>query len=173
MAEDSVHVNEYQELARQALPKMCYDFYAGGAEDQCTLQENTEAFCRITFRPRILIDGSKISLLTTLLGYHVSAPVMIGPTARHKLAHPEGEVATARAAAACNVIMILSYMSTCTVEEVASSYDAIRFFQIYVYKRRDITARLVQRAERSGSKAIVLTVDVPRLGRREADIKNK
>ncbi|XP_056162806.1 peroxisomal (S)-2-hydroxyacid oxidase GLO3-like [Syzygium oleosum] len=147
MAEDPVNVNEYQELARQALPKMYYDFYVGGAEDQYTLQENTEAFRRITFRPRILIDVSKISLSTTLLGYHVSAPIMIAPTARHNLAHPEGEVATARAAAACNVIM--------------------------VYKRLDITARLVQRAETSGCKAVVLTVDVPRLGRREADIKNK
>ncbi|XP_056163198.1 peroxisomal (S)-2-hydroxyacid oxidase GLO4-like [Syzygium oleosum] len=153
------------------------------------------------FMPRILIDVSEISLSTTILGYNVSAPIMIAPTARHKLAHPEGvkpefswgnsfarllvlivamqffrlpgEVATARAAAACNVIMILSYMSMCTVEEVASSCDAIRFFQIYVYKRRHITAQLVQRAERSGYKAIVLTVDVPRLGRREADIKNK
>ncbi|XP_048130527.1 peroxisomal (S)-2-hydroxyacid oxidase GLO4-like isoform X2 [Rhodamnia argentea] len=69
--------------------------------------------------------------------------------------------------------MILSYVSMCTVEEVASSCNAIRFFQIYVYKRRDVTAQLVQRAERSGYKAIVLTVDVPRLGRREPDIKNK
>ncbi|XP_037497466.1 peroxisomal (S)-2-hydroxy-acid oxidase GLO4 isoform X2 [Jatropha curcas] len=83
------------------------------------------------------------------------------------------EVATARAAAACNSIMILSYMSSCTVEEVASSCNAIRFYQLYVYKRRDISAHLVQRAERNGYKAIVLTVDAPRLGRREADIKNK
>ncbi|XP_056162835.1 peroxisomal (S)-2-hydroxyacid oxidase GLO4-like isoform X2 [Syzygium oleosum] len=173
MAGDPVNVNEYQELARQALPKMYYDFFAGGAEDQYTLKENVEAFRRITFRPRILIDVSKISLSTTILGYNVAAPIMIAPTARHKLAHPEGEVATARAAAACNVIMILSCSSMCTVEEVASSCDAIRFFQLYVYKRRDITAQLVQRAERSGYKAIVLTVDVPRLGRREADIKNK
>ncbi|KAI3432959.1 (S)-2-hydroxy-acid oxidase [Psidium guajava] len=172
MAEDPVNVNEYQELARQALPKMYYDFYAGGAEDQHTLKENVEAFRRITLRPRILIDVSKISLSTTILGYNVSAPIMIAPTAMHRLAHPEGEVATARAAAASNIIMILSYMSMCTVEEVASSCDAIRFFQIYVYKRRDVTAQLVQRAERSGYKAIVLTVDVPRLGRREADIKN-
>ncbi|XP_018731600.1 peroxisomal (S)-2-hydroxy-acid oxidase GLO4 isoform X1 [Eucalyptus grandis] len=173
MAEDPVNVNEYQELARQALPKMYYDFYAGGAEDQYTLKENVEAFRRIMFRPRVLIDVSKISLSTTILGYNVSAPIMIAPTSMHKLAHPEGEVATARAAAACNVIMIVSYSSMCTVEEVASSCDAIRFFQIYVYKRRDITAQLVRRAERSGYKAIVLTVDVPRLGKREADIKNK
>ncbi|OMO70581.1 FMN-dependent dehydrogenase [Corchorus capsularis] len=173
MAAEPVNVNEFEELARLALPKMYYDYYRGGAEDQRTLKENMEAFQRITIRPRVLIDVSRIDLSTTVLGYKISAPIMIAPTAMHKLAHPEGEVATARAAAAHNTIMVLSYMSTCTIEEVASSCNAVRFFQIYMYKRRDITANLVQRAERCGYKAIVLTVDTPRLGRREADIKNK
>ncbi|KAI8544730.1 hypothetical protein RHMOL_Rhmol08G0317900 [Rhododendron molle] len=107
MAEEPVNVNEFQELARRALPKMYFDFYNGGADDQYTLKENMEAFHRITLR----------------------------------------EVATARAAAACNTIM--------------------------VYKRRDLTTMLVQRAERNGFKAMILTVDTPRLGRREADIKNR
>ncbi|XWS12184.1 hypothetical protein CRYUN_Cryun37aG0068100 [Craigia yunnanensis] len=173
MAAEPVNINEFQELARQALPKMYYDYYSGGAEDQHTLKENVEAFHRITIHPRILVDVSKIDLSTTVLGYKISSPIMIAPTAMHKLAHPEGEVATARAAAACNTIMILSYMSTCTLEEVASSCNAVRFLQLYVYKRRYISANLVQRAERCGYKAIVLTVDAPRLGRREADIKNK
>ncbi|XP_031375404.1 peroxisomal (S)-2-hydroxy-acid oxidase GLO4-like isoform X4 [Punica granatum] len=147
MAVEPVNVNEFQELARQVLPKMYYDFYSGGAEDQYTLDENIQAYHRITFRPRVLIDVSRISLSTTILGHHVSAPILIAPTAMHKLAHPEGEVATARAAATCNTIMI--------------------------YKRRDLSALVVQRAERNGFKAIVLTVDTPRLGRREADIRNK
>ncbi|CAK9181436.1 unnamed protein product [Ilex paraguariensis] len=159
MAAELVNVNEFQELARQALPKMYYDFYSGGAEDQHTLRENVEAFHRIIIRPRILVDVRRIDMSTTILGYHTSAPIMIAPTAMHKLAHPEGEVATARAAAACNTIMALSFTSTCTVEEV--------------YKRRDISALMVQRAEKNGFKAIILTVDTPRLGRREADIKNK
>ncbi|KAI8544733.1 hypothetical protein RHMOL_Rhmol08G0318100 [Rhododendron molle] len=173
MAEEPVNVNEFQELAKRALPKMYFDFYNGGAEDQYTLKENMEAFHRITFRPRILVDVSRIDMSTTILGYPTSAPIMIAPTSRHKLAHPEGEVATARAAAACNTIMGLSFSSTCTVEEVASSCNAVRFFQIYVCKRRDLTAMLVQRAERNGFKAMILTVDSPRLGRREADIKNR
>ncbi|KAI7986956.1 Peroxisomal (S)-2-hydroxy-acid oxidase GLO4 [Camellia lanceoleosa] len=147
MASEPVNVNEFQELARRALPKMYFDYYNGGAEDQHTLRENMEAFHRITFRPRVLIDVSRIDMSTTILGYPTSAPIMIAPTGMHKFAHPEGEVATARAAAACNTIM--------------------------VYKRRDVTAVLVQRAERNGFKAIMLTVDTPRLGRREADIKNK
>ncbi|KAK9280776.1 hypothetical protein L1049_003665 [Liquidambar formosana] len=173
MATEIVNVKEFQELARQALPKMYYDYYSGGAEDQYTLRENMEAFCRIQIQPRILVDVSKIDMSTTVLGYNTSAPIMIAPTAMHQLAHPEGEVATARAAAACNTIMVLSYMSTCTVEEVASSCNAIRFFQLYVHKRRDVSAQLVQRAEGNGYKAVILTADAPRLGRREADIKNK
>ncbi|WZY73704.1 hypothetical protein YC2023_005944 [Brassica napus] len=156
-----VNVNEFQELAKRALPKMYYDFYSGGAEDQHTLKENVEAFTRIMFRPRVLVDVSKIDMSTRILGYPISAPIMIAPTAMHMLAHPQGETATAKAAAACNTIMfqIVSYMASCTIEEVASSCNAVRFLQIYVYKRRDVTAQMVKRAEKAGFKAIVLTVD--------------
>ncbi|KAL4595893.1 hypothetical protein ACB092_12G125600 [Castanea dentata] len=173
MVGEPVNLNEFQELAREALPKMYYDFYAGGAEDQYTLEENMEAFRRIMIQPRILVDVSRIDLSTNVLGYNISAPILIAPTALHKLAHPEGEVVTARAAAACKTIMALSFTSSCTLEEVASSCNAVRFFQIYVYKRRDLSALLVQRAERNGYKALVLTADSPRVGRKEADIKNK
>ncbi|KAI3789860.1 hypothetical protein L2E82_02664 [Cichorium intybus] len=173
MGDDPVNLNEYQELAKQALPKMYYDYFAGGSEDQHTLKENVEAFKRITLRPRILVDVSKIDMSTTILGYKTSAPIMIAPTGMHKLAHPEGEVLTARAAGACNVIMGLSSVSTCTIEEVASSCNGVRFFQLYVLKKREISAMMVKRAEMNGFKAILLTVDTPKPGRREADIKNK
>uniref|UniRef100_A0A6N2MX40 (S)-2-hydroxy-acid oxidase n=1 Tax=Salix viminalis TaxID=40686 RepID=A0A6N2MX40_SALVM len=169
MADEIVSVNEFQVLARQALPKMYYDFYAGGAEDEHTLKKNVQEFQRIILQPRVLVDVSNIAMSTNILGYTISAPIM----SMHKLAHPEGELATARAAAACNTIMILSFSASASVEEVASSCNAVRFFQLYVYKRRDIAVNLVQRAEKSGYKAIVLTSDTPRLGRREADIKNK
>ncbi|XWS16133.1 hypothetical protein CRYUN_Cryun34aG0059300 [Craigia yunnanensis] len=173
MAAEPVNVNEFRELARQALPKMYYDFYAGGAEDQYTLKENEEAFGRIIIQPRILRDVSSIDLSTTVLGYNISMPVMIAPTSMHKLANPAGEIATARAASTCKTIMVLSMASTFTLEEVAACCSAVRFFQLYVYKRRDISAKLVQRAENNGYKAIVLTADCPRIGRREADLKNK
>ncbi|GAY67296.1 hypothetical protein CUMW_255450, partial [Citrus unshiu] len=132
MAAEPVNLNEFQELARLALPKMYYDFYAGGAEDEHTLKENVEAFHRITFRPRILVDVSRIDLSTTILDYKISAPIIIAPTAFHKLANPEGEVATARAAASCNTIMVLSFTSSSTIEEVAASSNAVRFYQLYV-----------------------------------------
>ncbi|CAI9114463.1 OLC1v1015191C2 [Oldenlandia corymbosa var. corymbosa] len=173
MAAEPTNVNEFQELARQALPKMYYDYYAGGAEDQHTLKENVAAFSRINIMPRVLVDVSKIDMSTSILGYKTPTPIMIAPTGLHKLAHPLGEVATAKAAAECNTIMVLSFSSSCRIEDVASSSNAIRFYQVYVYRRRDVSALLVKRAERNGFKAIILTADTPRLGRREADIKNK
>ncbi|XP_022998202.1 peroxisomal (S)-2-hydroxy-acid oxidase GLO3-like isoform X3 [Cucurbita maxima] len=173
MSSEPVNVNDFKELARSALPKMYYDFYAGGAEDEHTLRENIRAFHSITIRPRVLVDVSQIDMSTTILGHRISAPILVAPTSAHMLAFHEGELATARAAAAAQTIMVLSYSSTRSIEEVASSCDAVRFFQLYVFKRRDITALIVQRAERCGYKAIVVTVDTPWLGRREADMKNK
>ncbi|KAK0587661.1 hypothetical protein LWI29_026535 [Acer saccharum] len=157
MATEPVNVSEFQELARLALPKMYYDYYSGGAEDQQTLRENVEAFRRITFRPRILIDVSRVDLSTSILGYNISAPIIVAPT---------GEVATAKAAATCNTIMVFVFIDNKSILLPLSPYNEI-------YKRRDIAATLVQRAEKNGFKAIVLTADTPRLGRREADIKNK
>ncbi|MCL7046147.1 hypothetical protein MKW94_029592, partial [Papaver nudicaule] len=172
MVVEAVNVCEIQELAKQVLPKMHYDFFTGGAEDEHTLRENVEAFRRITLRPRVLIDVSSVKLSTNILGCDMSSPIMVAPIAFHNLAHSEGEVATAKAAAAANTIMVLSNTSSCTIEEVASSCNGIRFFQLYVYKRRDVSAMLVQRAERNGYKAIVLAVETPKLGRRWAEIKN-
>ncbi|KAI3712186.1 hypothetical protein L1987_70736 [Smallanthus sonchifolius] len=141
------NVTEYQAIAKEKLPKMVYDYYASGAEDQWTLEENRNAFSRILFRPRILIDVSKIDMTTTVLGFKISMPIMISPTTMQKMAHPDGEYATARAASAAGTIM--------------------------VYKDRNVVAQLVRRAEGAGFKAIALTVDTPRLGRRESDIKNR
>ncbi|KOM43321.1 hypothetical protein LR48_Vigan05g092500 [Vigna angularis] len=167
------NVTEYEAIAKEKLPKMVYDYYASGAEDQWTLKENRNAFARILFRPRILVDVSRIDLTATILGFKVSMPIMIAPTAMQKMAHPEGEFATARAASAAGTIMTLSSWATSSVEEVASTGPGIRFFQLYVFKDRNVVAQLVRRAERAGFKAIALTVDTPILGRREADIKNR
>ena len=167
------NVEEYEPLAKERLPKMVFDYYASGAEDQWTLKQNRNSFAKIRFRPRILIDVSHIDMTTTVLGYKISMPIMVAPTAMQKMAHPEGEYATARAAAKADTAMVLSSWSTSSVEEVASTGPGLRFFQLYVYKDRNVVAQLVRRAERAGFKAIALTVDTPRLGRREADIKNR
>ncbi|XP_055820105.1 glycolate oxidase 1-like isoform X2 [Solanum dulcamara] len=171
--ESVTNVMEYEILAKERLPKMIYDYYASGAEDQWTLQENRNAFSRILFRPRILVDVSKIDTTTSVLGFKISMPIMVAPTGMQKMAHPEGEYATARATSAAGTIMTLSTVGTSSIEEVASTGPGIRFFQLYVYKDRNVVLQLVKRAERAGFKAIALTVDTPRLGRREADIKNR
>ncbi|XP_042414379.1 peroxisomal (S)-2-hydroxy-acid oxidase GLO3-like isoform X1 [Zingiber officinale] len=173
MRMEITNVSEYEKIAKQKLPKMIYDFIASGAEDQWTLRENRSAFSRILFRPRILVDVSNINMTTTVLGFKISMPIMIAPTSVQKMAHPEGELATARAASAANTIMTLSSCSTSSVEEVNSTGPGVRFFQLYVYEDRNIVRQIVGRAEKAGFKAIVLTVDRPRLGRKEADIKNR
>nr|CAD1841556.1 unnamed protein product [Ananas comosus var. bracteatus] len=162
------NVMEYEAIAKQKLPKMVYDYYASGAEDQWTLQENREAFSRILFRPRILIDVSNIDMTTTVLGFKISMPIMIAPTAMQKMAHPDGEYATARAASAAGTIMTLSSWATSSVEEVASTGPESASSNF-----TNVVAQLVRRAEKAGFKAIALTVDTPRLGRREDDIKNR
>ncbi|KAL4349052.1 hypothetical protein AHAS_Ahas10G0003400 [Arachis hypogaea] len=172
MENQITNVNEYEAIAKQKLPKMVYDFYASGAEDQWTLKENRDAFSRILFRPRILIDVSKVDMTTRILGFKISMPIMIAPTGMQKLAHPQGECAIARAASAANTIMTLSTMSNYSFEEVASTGPGIRFFQLYMFKDRNLVTQLVRRAERAGFKAVVLTADRPFIGRREADIKN-
>ncbi|KAL0398322.1 UNVERIFIED_CONTAM: Peroxisomal (S)-2-hydroxy-acid oxidase [Sesamum radiatum] len=171
--ESITNVMEFEAVAREKLPKMVYDYYASGAEDQWTLHENRNAFSRILFRPRILVDVSNIDMTTTILGFKVSMPIMVAPTAMQKMAHPAGELATAKAASAAGTIMTLSSWATSSVEEVASTGPGTRFFQLYVYRDRNVVRQLVRRAEKAGFKAIALTVDTPRLGRREADIKNR
>ncbi|MED6181120.1 Lactoylglutathione lyase [Stylosanthes scabra] len=152
---------------------MVYDFYASGSEDQWTLKENRDAFSSILLRPRILIDVSEVDLTTSVLGFEISMPIMIAPTSMQKMAHPQGELATARAASAAGTIMTLSTMATSSIEEVASAGPGILFFQLYVFRDRNTVIQLVKRAEKAGFKAIVLTVDRPVLGRKEDDIKNR
>uniref|UniRef100_A0A7S1TAI5 FMN hydroxy acid dehydrogenase domain-containing protein n=1 Tax=Compsopogon caeruleus TaxID=31354 RepID=A0A7S1TAI5_9RHOD len=169
-----VNVYEYHALAKAKLPKMVYDYYASGADDEQTLQDNEDGFKRLRFRPRVLIDVSAHDLAINVLGVNISFPLIVAPTAMQKMAHPEGECATSRAVANAGTIMTLSSWSTIALEEVAAAAPgAPRWFQLYVYKDREKVKQLVRRAEAAGYLAIALTVDTPRLGRREADVKNE
>jgi 4-hydroxymandelate oxidase len=152
---------------------MSYDFYAGGAEDEITLRENREAFRRRFLQYRVLVDVDQRDLRTTLLGQDLPFPVILAPTAMHKLAHPDGEAATARGAASLGALMTLSSVSTMTVEDVAAAAPGgPRWFQLYCYSDRSVTEMLVKRAHAAGYGALVVTVDVPYLGRRERDLRN-
>jgi 4-hydroxymandelate oxidase len=169
--ERRVSIDDFEAAARRKLPKMAYDYYAGGAGDEWTLSENREAFGRWVFRPRVLVGVSTVSLETTVLGVPMPFPVILAPTAFQRLADREGELATARAAKALGVLMVLSTISTVPMEEVAAT-GVDRWFQLYVMKDRSLTAQLVSRAEVGGYGAIVLTVDTPHLGRRLRDERN-
>ena len=165
-------LDDYEILARERLEHSAYDYYAGGAGDERTLAANRTAFDAITLRPRVLVDVSTIDTATTVLGQPIDLPVMLAPTAFNRLAHPDGEMAAARAARASRTIMIGSTLSTCALEEVSGAGGGGLWFQLYVYKDRAMTQELVARAEGCGYQALVLTVDTPLLGRRYRDIRN-
>ncbi|OCT79256.1 hypothetical protein XELAEV_18026066mg [Xenopus laevis] len=169
-----ITVSDYEECARCSLGKSVFDYYGSGADDQQTLADNVDAFSRYRLYPRVLRDVSVTDLSTTVLGQRIRMPICVGATAMQRMAHPDGETATARACGALGTGMMLSSWATSSIEEVASaSPDSLRWMQLYIYKDRRLTQSLVQRAERSGYRAIFLTVDTPRLGRRLADVRNK
>lgn len=168
-----VNLDDFEEIARKSIPKMAFDYYAGGAADEVTLAENRQAFNRLKILPRMLRDVSSIDLELTILGdQKVSMPILIAPTAFQCMAHPDGELATMRAAVRRQTVMVLSTLSTCSIEEVADEAEGNLWFQLYVYKDRGLTESLIRRAEAAGCRALVVTVDSPILGRRERDIRN-
>jgi len=170
---EAINLLELEMKARESLPQTVYDYCASGANDEITLRENRLAYERITLLPRMLVDVSERHMGTTALGEPVSMPILIAPTAFQGLAHPEGEVATVKAAGAAKTLMTLSTGSTFSIEEVMAVATGPVWFQLYLFKDRAISASLVKRAEVAGCKAIVFTVDVPLLGRRERDVRNQ
>ncbi len=162
-------VDDWEKAARQKLPRAAYDYYRSGADDERTLRRNERAFRKWVIWYRVLRDVSSRSLATTVLGQEVASPVLIAPTAYHRMAHPDGELATARAAAARGTILVASTLATTALEAVAEATPAPKWFQLYVHKDRGFTRELVERAEAAGYDAIVLTVDTPLLGRRRRD----
>ncbi len=163
---------DFEALARERLDDMAWEYFRGGAGDETTLRENRAAFDRLKLQPRVLVDVTKVDTSTTVLGTPVTAPVLVAPVALQKLAHPDGEAATARAAAAAGTIMVLSTSATMRPEPVAAAaVGAPRWFQIYVFRDRGVTQALIDEACANGYSALVLTVDVPILGRREGALR--
>ena len=169
---DPVCVADFERLAEERLDPGAFGYYAGGAGDELALVGNVEAWRRLRLRPRVLVDVSDVSTATTVLGTPVSLPLLVAPTAIQRLAHPEGEPGMARAAAAAGTVMCLSTLATASPAEVAASApEGARWFQLYVFRDRGVTASFVDEAAAHGYGAIVLTVDAPRLGRRERDVR--
>ena len=142
-----VNVLEYERRAEEVLEEGALGYFAGGACDERTLHENVAAFTRLKLRPRMLVDVSNVSTATTVLGTDVSMPLLVAPTAIQKMCHPEGESATARAAAALDTVMTLSTIATATPAEVAEAAPGgKRWFQLYCFEDDGVTRALVDQA---------------------------
>ena len=168
-----LNVADYARAACGVLPKDVLDYYQGGALDEITLRENVAGWERLKLYYRVLAGVGPRETTTTLLGQPVSMPIAIAPTAFHKLACPDGEIAAAKAAKTAGTLFILSSLSNTAMETVFAQAASPRWFQLYIYKDREVTRALVQRAEAAGAEAIVLTVDAPGLGTRERDARNR
>jgi isopentenyl diphosphate isomerase/L-lactate dehydrogenase-like FMN-dependent dehydrogenase len=170
VADPIVRLDDYEPIARSVMEPAAFDYVAGGSWDELTLADNVAAWQRRRFRPRVLVDVGAVSTATTLLGAPASLPVATAPMAVHGIAHADGEAGTARGAAAAGVPFTISTMSTCTIEEVAAAApDATRWFQLYTQADPAESKRLVQRAAAAGYSAVLVTVDLPRLGYRDRD----
>lgn len=173
MAPPIVTVDDFEAAARERLTPMAYDYYRSGADEEHTLHRNRKAWTRYELWFRTLVDVSSPRIATSVLGDELPSPIAIAPTAYHLLAHEEGERATAKAAAELGALYVASTLATTTLEDVAAAAPgALRWFQLYVHKDREFTARLVARAKAAAYKAIAVTCDTPVLGRRCADTRN-
>jgi 4-hydroxymandelate oxidase len=170
---EPINVADYERLASEALDPAPYGYFAGGAADERTLRENVAAFSRWRLRPRVLVDVAEVSTQTTVLGELISMPILVAPVAFQQLAHPDGEAGMARAAAAAGTVMCLSTLATARPSGVAAEApDARLWFQLYCFRDRGATRALLDEAVEAGFRAIALTVDAPRPGRRERDLRS-
>jgi 4-hydroxymandelate oxidase len=170
---EPINIADYERLAAEALDPGAHGYFAGGAGDERTLRENVEAFRRWQLRPRVLVDVSGVTTSTTVLGEPVAMPILVAPVAFQRLAHPDGEAAMARAAASAGTVMCLSTLATTRPGEVAAAAPDVRlWFQLYCFRDRGVTRALLAEAVEAGFRAVVLTVDAPRPGRRERDLRS-
>lgn len=170
---EAVNLHDLEAWARERLDANALEYYFSGSNDEHTLRESRAAFSRLKLRPRVLRDVSEVRTETSLLGLPLASPIAAAPTAFHGLAHPEAELASARACAGAGSLFTLSTLSNTPVEEVAQVAGGRLWFQLYLYRDRELSRALIQRAEAAGARALVLTVDTPALGRREVNERHR
>lgn len=164
-------LSDFEEAAKGKIPHMAWEFFNGAAADEITMRWNKEAYQRIRLKPRVLVDVSKLDTRVTLFGHELPFPIILAPTAYHKLAHPEGELATVRGAGAAGATMIVSTVATTSIEDIAGAAKSPPWFQLYFQQDRGFTRELVQRVETAGCRAICLTVDTPVAGIRNRETR--
>jgi len=168
-----LNLAEYEELARQTMPRTHFDYFGGAAADGITARENRRAFEDLALRYRVFADVGDRDLSITLFGRKLDWPVAIAPMAFQQLAHPQAEIATVKAAGRTGTLFVASTMATTSLEDIAAAATGPCWFQLYVYRDRSFTKALVERAEAVGYEALMVTADTPVLGRREQDMRNR
>ncbi|MEW1636969.1 alpha-hydroxy acid oxidase [Streptomyces sp. NPDC093801] len=168
----AVCLEDLEAAAAATLPREVRDFVAGGSGRECTLRANRTALDQIHIVPRVLRDVSGTTTRTELLGGPAAMPLAVAPMAYHKLLHPEGELAMARAARRAGVPFTIATLSSCPLEEIVAEAGRT-WFQLYWLRDEDKLFELVERAEAAGCEALMLTVDVPWMGRRLRDVRNQ
>ncbi|KAL1917337.1 uncharacterized protein VTP21DRAFT_4993 [Calcarisporiella thermophila] len=172
---EMLNLFDFEEIAKKVLSPEAWAYYSSGADDEITLRENHNAFHRIWFRPRILINVRDVDLSCQILGYTSTLPVYITATALAKLGHPDGEVVLTKAAHQTGLIQMLPTLASCSLDQMTDARQPgqTQFFQLYVNQDRSATEKLIRQAEKKGCKALFVTVDAPQLGRREKDMRMK
>ncbi|WP_419862858.1 alpha-hydroxy acid oxidase [Candidatus Poriferisodalis sp.] len=165
-------VSDLRRMAKRRMPGGCFDYIDGAAEDEVSAERSVSAYHRWQFRPRVLRDVSEVDISGKVLGTEVPIPLVIAPTGFDRIAHSQGELAVARAAERAGIPYSLSTMGTRSVEEVAEACAGRKFFQVYVWRDRELMADLLERSAASGYEAIMITVDTAVLGRRERDVRH-
>ena len=165
-------VDHSRAIAKKKIPKAVWDFIDGGAGDEQAIAANRHSLKDVVFQPKYLVDVSKPDTTLTIFGKSVSTPLILSPSGLATLAHPEGEIAVARAAQHAGAIFCLSTGSGNSIEEVGEQSQGRLWFQLYLWKSEDVINTLIQRAQTSGYEALIVTVDVPVVGKRERDLRN-
>ena len=164
-------VEDLRRFARRRLPRGIFDYIDGGAEDERTLADNSAAFARILFRPRVLREVGDVDPSTMLLGRPLPYPMVLAPTGYTRVADPQGELAVARAAERAGLPYALSTMATRSIEEVAAVSEGRKWFQVYTFRDRGLVKDMIARAAEAGYEAIMPTVDLAVLGQRDRDVR--
>src|SRR5438309_29189 len=167
-----INLFDFEAIAKERLPKAEYDYIAGGATDEISVERNRRAYESWALRRRVLRDVSALDLSTTVSGTRVSLPVLIAPCGGHKRAHPDGELATYRAAAACGTILAVSANSTTSFEELAKATRGHLWLQLYPFGEREMTKEWLMRAKEAGYDAVCVTLDSQWPPKRERNIRN-
>ncbi len=166
-------VEDLQQIAKSRLPRMFYDYIDSGSWTETTYRANESDFQKINLRQRVAVDMSNRSLGSTMIGQDVSMPVALAPTGLTGMFHADGEMLAAQAAEKMGIPFVLSTMSICSIEDVASVTLKPFWFQLYMMKDRDYMKRLIGRAKAANCSALILTLDLQILGQRHKDLRNK